>query len=141
MSGKDINDILSQATCAAVASALDGPGLTETLVKQLLNTKVNEAGNFYEGRYGQREDDFKLTLIEYYMHQAVKGVVKEEVGKLINERREDIRAAIVKSLNDEDNMTMFTDSFIEAIRNALDKDYYWDSKINVTFGRSEKEVE
>lgn len=127
-----IAECVKEVVNASMIEALGAKNdIVETIVKELLNTKVNkDTGKPSTSSWGTER------LLDFELRKQMTEVVKETVKQSIEEKKPMLTEMIKKELNKKSNMEKFVDSFINNTTKTLENS--WSTKINIDF---EKKVE
>lgn len=124
-----IAECVKEVVNASMIEALGAKNdIVETIVKELLNTKVDEnTGNPSTSSWGTER------LLDFELRKQMTEVVKETVKQSIEEKKPILTEMIKKELNKKANMEKFVDSFINNTTKTLENS--WSTKINIDFER------
>lgn len=123
-----LNEAVKNIVITGIAETLDKDKIVSGLVNTVLETKVDK-----EGRISSYSPDNKYTLLELYVNQMIKEVVKEEMQRLVEEKRPKMQEIIRKELNKKATIDKFVDAFLSNNLDNLDKS--WRTKISVEYER------
>lgn len=127
-----IAECVKEVVNASMIEALGAKNdIVETIVKELLNTKVDK--NTGKPSTSSWETE---RLLDFELRKQMTEVVKETVKQSIEEKKPMLTEMIKKELNKKSNMEKFVDSFINNTTKTLENS--WSTKINIDF---EKKVE
>lgn len=130
---KYIAECVKEVVNASMIEALGARNdIVETVVKELLNTKVDErTGAPSTSSWGTER------LLDFELRKQMTEVVKETVKQSIEEKKPMLIEMIKKELNKKSNMEKFVDSFINNTTKTLEND--WSTKINIDFERKNED--
>ena len=124
-----LNEAVKNIVMTGIAETLDKDKIVSGLVNTVLGTKVDE-----NGRISSYSSDNKYTLLELYVNQMIREIIKEEMQKLVEEKRPKMQEIIRKELNKKATIDKFVDAFIS---NNLDNlDSCWKTKISVEYEKN-----
>lgn len=127
-----IAECVKEVVNASMIEALGAKNdIVETIVKELLNTKVDKNTGKPSTSSWKTE-----RLLDFELRKQMTEVVKETVKQSIEEKKPMLTEMIKKELNKKSNMEKFVDSFINNTTKTLENS--WSTKINIDF---EKKVE
>ena len=121
-----LNEAVKSIVMTGIAETLDKDKIVSGLVNAVLETKVDESGKIssYSG-------DNRYTLLEVYVNKIIRDVAKEEMNKLVEEKRPKMQEIIRKELNKKATLDKFVDAFISSNLDNLDNN--WRTKISVEY--------
>ncbi len=121
-----LNEAVKSIVMTGIAETLDKDKIVSGLVNAVLETKVDESGKIssYSG-------DNRYTLLEVYVNKMIREIVKEEMKKLVEEKRPKMQEIIRKELNKKATLDKFVDAFISSNLDNLDNN--WRTKISVEY--------
>lgn len=125
-----LNEAVKSIVMTGIAETLDKDKIVSGLVNTVLETKVDR-----DGRISSYSSDNRYTLLELYVNQMIREIVKEEMKKLIEEKRPKMQEIIRKELNKKATLDKFVDAFISDNLDNLDND--WRTKISVEYEKKE----
>lgn len=114
-----------------IAESLDKEKIVNGLVKTVLETKVDE-----EGKISSYSRDNRYTLLEVYVNKIIREIVKEEMKKLVEEKRPKMQEIIRRELNKRATLDKFVDAFISNNLDNLDNN--WKTKISVEYEKNKE---
>lgn len=123
-------EAIKNTVMTGIAETLDKDKIVSGLVNTVLETKVDKNGCI--SRYSS---DNTYTLLELYVNKMLRDVIKEEMKKLVEEKRPKLQEIIRKELNKKATIDKFVDAFISSNLNNLDND--WRTKINIEYEKNE----
>lgn len=121
-----LNEAVKSIVMTGIAETLDKDKIVSELVNAVLETKVNESGEI--SSYSR---DNRYTLLEVYVNKMIREIVKEEMKKLVEEKRPKMQEIIRKELNKKATLDKFVDAFISSNLDNLDNN--WRTKISVEY--------
>lgn len=124
-------EAIKNTVMTGIVESLDKDKVVSGLVNTVLETKVDKNGCI--SRY---ESDNKYTLLELYVNEMVRDVIKEEMKRLIEEKRPKMQEIIRKELNKKATLDKFVDAFISSNLNNLDNN--WRTKISVEYEKNKE---
>lgn len=92
--------------------------IVEGIVSNILSVKVNE-----EGRIASWARDNKYTFLEYLVRKMIKDEVKSVAEEVLNEKRDDIRKAIRREMNNKATIDKFCNAFFSSVVDGLENRY------------------
>lgn len=121
-----LNEAVKSIVMTGIAETLDKDKIVSGLVNAVLETKVDESGKIssYSG-------DNRYTLLEVYVNKIIRDVAKEEMKKLVEEKRPKMQEIIRKELNKKATLDKFVDAFISSNLDNLDNN--WRTKISIEY--------
>ena len=125
-------EAIKNTVMTGIVETLDKDKIVSGLVNTVLETKVDEKGCISSYR-----SDNKYTLLEVYVNQMIRDIVKEEMKKIVEEKRPKMQEIIRKELNKKANINKFVDSFIDSTSKTLDND--WETTINIYYEKKDEE--
>lgn len=126
-----LNEAVKSIVMTGIAESLDKEKIVNGLVKTVLETKVDE-----EGKISSYSRDNRHTLLEVYVNKIIREIVKEEMKKLVEEKRPKMQEIIRRELNKRATLDKFVDAFIS---NNLDNLYNnWKTKISVEYEKNKE---
>ena len=126
-----LNEAVKSIVMTGIAETLDKDKIVNGLVKAVLETKVDE-----EGRISSYSSDNRYTLLEVYVNNIIREVVKEEMKKLVEEKRTKMQEIIRRELNKRATLDKFVDAFISNNLDNLDSN--WKTKISVEYEKDKE---
>ncbi len=123
-----LNEAVKSIVMSGIAETLDKDKIVNGLVKAVLETKVDE-----KGRISSYSSDNRYTLLEVYVNNIIREIVKEEMKKLVEEKRPKMQEIIRRELNKRATLDKFVDAFIS---NNLDSN--WKTKISVEYEKDKQ---
>ena len=123
-----LNEAVKSIVMTGIAETLDKDKIVNGLVKAVLETKVDK-----EGRISSYSSDNRYTLLEVYVNNIIREIVKEEMKKLVEEKRTKMQEIIRRELNKRATLDKFVDAFIS---NNLDSN--WKTKISVEYEKDKE---
>ena len=121
-----LNEAVKSIVMTGIAESLDKDKIVNGLVKTVLETKVDE-----KGKISSYSSDNRYTLLEVYVNNIIREIVKEEMKKLVEEKRPKMQEIIRKELNKKATLDKFVDAFISSNLDNLDNN--WRTKISVEY--------
>lgn len=121
-----LNEAVKSIVMTGIAESLDKEKIVNGLVKTVLETKVDE-----EGKISSYSRDNRYTLLEVYVNKIIREIVKEEMKKLVEEKRPKMQEIIRRELNKRATLDKFVDAFISNNLDNLDNN--WKTKISVEY--------
>lgn len=121
-----LNEAVKNIVMTGIAETLDKDKIVSGLVNAVLETKVDESGEI--SSYSR---DNRYTLLEVYVNKMIREIVKEEMKKLVEEKRPKMQEIIRKELNKKATLDKFVDAFISSNLDNLDNN--WRTKISVEY--------
>ena len=119
-------EAIKNTVMTGIVETLDKDKIVSGLVNTVLETKVDEKGCISSYR-----SDNKYTLLEVYVNQMIRDIVKEEMKKIVEEKRPKMQEIIRKELNKKATIDKFVDAFISTNLDNLDNT--WRTKISVEY--------
>nr|DAP68302.1 MAG TPA: hypothetical protein [Caudoviricetes sp.] len=126
-----LNEAVKSIVMTGIAETLDKDKIVNGLVKAVLETKVDE-----EGRISSYSSDNRYTLLEVYVNNIIREIVKEEMKKLVEEKRTKMQEIIRRELNKRATLDKFVDAFISNNLDNLDSN--WKTKISVEYEKDKE---
>ena len=126
-----LNEAVKSIVMTGIAETLDKDKIVNGLVKAVLETKVDE-----KGRISSYSSDNRFTLLEVYVNNIIREVVKEEMKKLVEEKRPKMQEIIRRELNKKATLDKFVDAFISNNLDNLDSN--WKTKISVEYEKDKE---
>lgn len=126
-----LNEAVKSIVMTGIAESLDKEKIVNGLVKTVLETKVDE-----EGKISSYSRDNRYTLLEVYVNKIIREIVKEEMKKLVEEKRPKMQEIIRRELNKRATLDKFVDAFISNNLDNLDNN--WKTKISVEYGKNKE---
>lgn len=121
-----LNEAVKSIAMTGIAETLDKDKIVSGLVNAVLETKVDESGEI--SSYSR---DNRYTLLEVYVNKMIREIVKEEMKKLVEEKRPKMQEIIRKELNKKATLDKFVDAFMSSNLDNLDNN--WRTKISVEY--------
>lgn len=121
-----LNEAVKSIVMTGIAETLDKDKIVSGLVNAVLETKVDESGEI--SNYSR---DNRYTLLEVYVNKIIRDVAKEEMKKLVEEKRPKMQEIIRKELNKKATLDKFVDAFISSNLDNLDNN--WRTKISIEY--------
>ncbi len=121
-----LNEAVKSIVMTGIAETLDKDKIVSGLVNAVLETKVDESGEI--SSYSR---DNRYTLLEVYVNKMIREIVKEEMKKLVEEKRPKMQEIIRKELNKKATLDKFVDAFMSSNLDNLDNN--WRTKISVEY--------
>ena len=121
-----LNEAVKSIVMTGIAETLDKDKIVSGLANAVLETKVDESGEI--SSYSR---DNRYTLLEVYVNKMIREIVKEEMKKLVEEKRPKMQEIIRKELNKKATLDKFVDAFISSNLDNLDNN--WRTKISVEY--------
>lgn len=126
-----LNEAVKSIVMTGIAETLDKDKIVNGLVKAVLETKVDE-----QGRISHYNSDNRFTLLEVYVNNIIREIVKEEMKKLVEEKRPKMQEIIRRELNKRATLDKFVDAFISNNLDNLDSN--WKTKISVEYEKNKE---
>ncbi|CDE54980.1 putative uncharacterized protein [Clostridium sp. CAG:269] len=126
-----LNEAVKSIVMTGIAETLDKDKIVNGLVKAVLETKVDK-----EGRISSYSSDNRYTLLEVYVNNIIREIVKEEMKKLVEEKRTKMQEIIRRELNKRATLDKFVDAFISNNLDNLDSN--WKTKISVEYEKDKE---
>lgn len=126
-----LNEAVKNIVMTGIAETLDKDKIVSGLVNTVLETKVDR-----DGKISHYSSDNKYTLLEIYVNGMIRDLAKEEMQKLVEEKRPQMREIIRKELNKKAVLNKFVDAFITKNLDNLENN--WRTTINIEYDK-EKE--
>lgn len=126
-----LNEAVKSIVMTGIAETLDKDKIVNGLVKAVLETKVDK-----EGRISSYSSDNRYTLLEVYVNNIIREIVKEEMKKLVEEKRTKMQEIIRRELNKRATLDKFVDAFISNNLDNLDSN--WKTKISVEYEKNKE---
>lgn len=126
-----LNEAVKSIVMTGIAETLDKDKIVNGLVKAVLETKVDK-----EGRISSYSSDNRYTLLEVYVNNIIREIVKEEMKKLVEEKRPKMQEIIRRELNKRATLDKFVDAFISNNLDNLDSN--WKTKISVEYEKNKE---
>ena len=121
-----LNETVKKIVMTGIAETLDKDKIVNGLVSAVLETKVDE-----KGCISSYKSDNRYTLLEVYVNKVIGEVIKEEMKRLVEEKKPKLQEIIRKELNKKATLDKFVDAFICDNLNNLDNN--WKTKINIEY--------
>lgn len=125
-----LNEAVKNIVMTGIAETLNKDKIVSGLVNTVLETKVND-----EGEISRYSSDNKYTLLEIYVNKMIRELIKEEMKKLVEEKRPKMQEIIRKELNKKATIDKFVSAFIS--KNLDNLDNKWRTTINVEYNKEE----
>lgn len=126
-----LNEAVKSIVMTGIAETLDKDKIVNGLVKAVLETKVDK-----EGKISSYSSDNRYTLLEVYVNNIIREIVKEEMKKLVEEKRTKMQEIIRRELNKRATLDKFVDAFISNNLDNLDSN--WKTKISVEYEKDKE---
>lgn len=123
-------EAIKNTVMTGIVESLDKDKIVSGLVNTVLETKVDENGCI--SRYSS---DNQYTILELYVKDMIRETVKEEMKKIVEEKKPQIQESIRKELNKKATLNKFIDAFISSNLENLDNS--WKTKINIDYEKIE----
>ena len=125
------NDYLMQAVkdtvMMGISESLNGKNeIVSQLVNSVLSTKVDK-----EGKISGYSSENRYSLLEFYVRKLLKEITIEEIKKICEEKKPEIREIIRKELTKKASTQKFVDKFFDCMVENLDSS--WKTQINIDF--------
>lgn len=125
------NDYLMRAVketvMMGISESLNGKNeIVSQLVNSVLSTKVDK-----EGKISCYNNENRYSLLEFYVRKLLKEITIEEIKKICEEKKPEIREIIRKELVKKTSTQKFVDKFFDCMAENLDSS--WDTNINIDF--------
>lgn len=121
-----LNETVKKIVMTGIAETLDKDKIVTGLVSAVLETKVDE-----KGCISNYKSDNRYTLLEVYVNRVIREVIKEEMKRLVEEKKPKLQEIIRKELNKKATLDKFVNAFINDNLSNLDND--WKTKINIEY--------
>lgn len=121
-----LDEAVKNTVYTAIVETLDKDKIVSGLVNTVLETKVDKNGDISSYR-----SENTYTLLEVHLNRIIKDLVKEEIKKLVEEKRPKMQEIIRKELNKKATIDKFVDAFLKCNLDNLDND--WRTKISVEY--------
>ena len=121
-----LNEAVKSIVMTGIAETLDKDKIVNGLVKAVLETKVDE-----KGEISSYSRDNRYTLLEVYVNNIIREIVKEEMKKLVEEKRPKMQEIIRRELNKRATLDKFVDAFLSNNLDNLDSN--WKTKFSVEY--------
>ena len=122
-------EAIKNTVMTGIVETLDKDKIVSGLVNTVLETKVDGDGCI--SRYASENTH---TLLEVYVSKMLRDVIKEEMKKLVEEKRPKMQEIIRRELNKKATINKFVDAFISNNLDNLDSD--WRTKISVEYEKA-----
>ena len=126
-----LNEAVKSIVMTGIAESLDKDKIVNGLVETVLETKVDE-----KGKISSYSSDNRYTLLEVYVNNIIREIVKEEMKKLVEEKRPKMQEIIRRELNKRATLDKFVDAFISNNLDNLDNN--WKTKISVEYEKDKE---
>lgn len=126
-----LNEAVKSIVMTGIAESLDKDKIVNGLVKTVLETKVDE-----KGKISSYSSDNRYTLLEVYVNNIIREIVKEEMKKMVEEKRPKMQEIIRRELNKRATLDKFVDAFISNNLDNLDSN--WKTKISVEYEKDKE---
>lgn len=123
-----LNEAVKNIVMTGIVESLNKEKIVSGLVNTVLETKVDK-----DGRISSYSSDNKYTLLELYVNNMIREVVKEEMKKLVEEKRPKMQEIIRKELNKKAVINKFVDAFLTSNMTNLDNN--WRTKITLEYDK------
>lgn len=127
-----LNEAVKSIVMTGIAESLDKDKIVSGLVNTVLETKVNK-----DGCISRYDSDNTYTLLEVYVNKLIRDIAKEEMKKLVEEKRPKMQEIIRKELNKKATLDKFVDAFISSNLDNLDSN--WRTKISIEYQKDKEE--
>lgn len=124
-------EAIKNTVMTGIVESLDKDKVVSGLVNTVLETKVDK-----DGCISSYHSDNKYTLLEVYVNKMIRDVIKEEMKKLVEEKRPKMQEIIRKELNKKATLDKFVDVFISNNLDNLDNN--WRTKISVEYQKDKE---
>lgn len=121
-----LNETVKKIVMTGIAETLDKDKIVNGLVSAVLETKVDE-----KGCISNYKSDNRYTLLEVYVNRLIREVIKEEMKRLVEEKKPKLQEIIRKELNKKATLDKFVNAFINDNLSNLDNN--WKTKINIEY--------
>lgn len=122
-------EAIKNTVMTGIVEMLDKDKIVSGLVNTVLETKVDK-----DGCISRYSSDNTHTLLEVYVNKMLRDTIKEEMKKLVEEKRPQMQEIIRRELNKKATINKFVDAFISSNLNNLDSD--WKTKISVEYEKN-----
>ena len=119
-------EAIKNTVMTGIVESIDKDKVVSGLVNTVLETKVDK-----NGCISSYSRDNEYTLLEVYVNKMIKDVVKEEIKKLVEEKRPKMQEIIRKELNKKATLDKFVDAFISSNLSNLDNN--WRTNISIEY--------
>ena len=126
-----LNEAVKSIVMTGIAESLDKDKIVNGLVKTVLETKVDE-----KGKISSYSSDNRYTLLEVSVNNIIREIVKEEMKKMVEEKRPKMQEIIRRELNKRATLDKFVDAFISNNLDNLDSN--WKTKISVEYEKDKE---
>lgn len=124
-------EAIKNTVMTGIVESLDKDKIVSGLVNTVLETKVDK-----DGCISRYSSDNTHTLLEVYVNKMIRDVIKEEMKKLVEEKRPKMQEIIRKELNKKATLDKFVDAFISNNLDNLDSN--WKTKISVEYQKDKE---
>ena len=125
-------DAVKQSVLMGISESLNGKNeIVSQIVKMALGVKVND-----KGVISTYSSDNKQTLLEYHVKKLISDVLKDELERIMKERRPEVEKVIREELSKQVNIQKFADRFFSTVSDAISST--WVPRILVDFERAER---
>lgn len=125
-------EAVKQSVIMGISESLNGKNeIVSQIVKMALGVKVND-----KGVISTYSSDNKQTLLEYHVKKLISDVLKDELEKIMEERRPEVEKVIREELSKQVNIQKFADRFFSTVSDAISST--WVPRIFVDFERTER---
>lgn len=122
-------EAIKNTVMTGIVETLDKDKIVSGLVNTVLETKVDK-----DGCISRYSSDNTHTLLEVYVNKMLRDIVKEEMKKLVEEKRPKMQEIIRRELNKKTTINKFVDAFISSNLDNLDND--WRTKISIEYEKN-----
>lgn len=124
-------EAIKNTVMTGIVESLDKDKVVSGLVNTVLETKVDK-----DGCISSYRSDNTYTLLEVYVNKMIRDVIKEEMKKLVEEKRPKMQEIIRKELNKKATLDKFVDVFISNNLDNLENN--WRTKISVEYQKDKE---
>ena len=117
-----------EAIIAGVASGLE---MKEQLVSEFVKSMLSEQVRIEDGRTKQYNSDKCCSRMEYLVRKAFSDIVREELAKMLEDQKPQIRELVKKEFQKKQVQSKFVEMFTVALTKSITNQYT--AKINVEF--------
>ena len=122
-------EAIKNTVMTSIVETLDKDKIVSGLVNTVLETKVDK-----EGCISRYSSDNTYTLLEVYVNKMIREAIKEEMKKIVEEKKPKMQEIIRKELNKKATIDKFVNAFISCNLDNLDND--WRTKISVEYEKN-----
>lgn len=131
-----LEEVVRQTVSAGIAEALGGKdAVASEIIHSVLNQKINKHGELVTEGMSAYNREGAVPIIEYYTTKIVRQCAKEMVAEIIEERRDEIKAAIKKAMKEQRFFENAAEVFMAKALNDARSD--WGMKISMQIDGSD----